>query len=201
MKSLIDSQMLELELEVIKTGGLIKDFLNMLEQFFERKLPEHEDRAKNYYDTVNMGCASIENRCVKLLIHMQPVARDLRRIKAIIDVVTDFGRIVDQALHVVRIGLDYDKASKVKLMAAQSFKMVDTAIRSFVRNDKESAQTLDSEDDSVDKMFLSIKQDLIARIRSGASANDDWIIDCLLTIKYIERIADHAVNIAKAVLR
>lgn len=197
--NIIDSQMTELELEVIKTGGYVKDNLANLMSFIKDPQDSHQETAQEFYDVVKMYCRGVENRCVKILIHQQPVARDLRRIKAIMNIIIDYQRIADQALHIISTGINLSKMELVWNMAEKAGNMVKNAITAFLKGDQPAAMLVIEGDDEVDKLFLKIKYDLIGRIRQGTTNDDDWIIDCLLSIKYLERIGDHAVNIAKEV--
>ncbi|MDR2657392.1 MAG: phosphate signaling complex protein PhoU [Oscillospiraceae bacterium] len=142
----------------------------------------------------------IEQMCLRLLLHQQPMASDLRRVTAAQMMIIDMERIGDQAADIADISA-FMKGSPIKSdvhiadMARATAKMVTESIDSFVREDLELARSVIAYDDVVDELFTSIKRELIDRLqRDGAHAQE--CLDLLMISKYFERIGDHAVNIA-----
>ncbi len=144
----------------------------------------------------------IENRCVKLLLKQQPVARDLRVISAAMKMVTDLQRIGDQCANIAETSRvltargESPKLEKIRSMSVRSGAMVKQAIAAYVANDLEAADRVVRLDDEVDALFLEVKGELVDLI-AGNRREADQAIDLLMTAKYLERIADHAVNIAQ----
>ena len=144
----------------------------------------------------------IENRCVKLLLKQQPVARDLRVISAAMKMVTDLQRIGDQCANIAETSRfltargESPKLEKIRSMSVCSGAMVKQAIAAYVANDLEAADRVVRLDDEVDALFLEVKGELVDLI-AGNRREADQAIDLLMTAKYLERIADHAVNIAQ----
>ena len=144
----------------------------------------------------------IENRCVKLLLKQQPVARDLRVISAALKMVTDLQRIGDQCANIAETSRfltargESPKLEKIRSMSVRSGAMVKQAIAAYVANDLEAADRVVRLDDEVDALFLEVKGELVDLI-AGNRREADQAIDLLMTAKYLERIADHAVNIAQ----
>ncbi len=147
---------------------------------------------------------TIESICMKLLLHQQPVARDLRQISAALKMITDMERIGDQAadiaeiVQLANIRADEDTAY-VGDMARATIKMVTDSIDAYVNRDPELAQYVIDYDDVVDDLFNKIKQLLITSIEDK-QVNGEYAVDLLMIAKYFERIGDHAVNIAEWVL-
>ena len=143
----------------------------------------------------------IESICMKLLLRQQPVARDLRVISSALKMISDMERIGDQASDIVELA-QYIKKSDVKYkthlsdMANEVIKMVTKSIKSFVKKDIEMARNVIVYDDVVDNYFEEIKKELIRIISSGESDGEEFI-DILMIAKYLERIGDHATNIAE----
>jgi len=144
----------------------------------------------------------IEALCLKLLLHQQPVASDLRLISAALKMITDMERIGDHAEDISEItillaGSPYiKKLEHIPMMADATMKMLTEAIDAFVNKDLELAHQVINYDDIVDELFVNIKDDLIELIRED-SANGEQAIDLIMVAKYFERIGDHAVNIAE----
>ena len=144
----------------------------------------------------------IENRCLKLLLRQQPVARDLRTISAALKMVTDLQRIGDQCANVAEMAHLLTnhgrvvKAEDIRAMAQKAGVMVKQSIAAYVDQNAESAQAVVRMDDEVDELFLKVKSELINSIL-GDRQEADQSIDLIIIAKYFERIADHDVNIAQ----
>lgn len=147
----------------------------------------------------------IESRCLKLLVQQQPVAGNLRLISAIFKMITDLERIGDQVQDIseiiLRIGNNrlIKELTHIPQMAEATMKMVNKSIDAFVSKDLELAEEVIEYDDIVDNLFATIKDELISLIRMDAS-NGEQAIDLLMIAKYLERIGDHAENIAEWVV-
>lgn len=144
----------------------------------------------------------IEQDCLKILLMEHPVAGDFREVSAALKMITDLERIGDQARDIAEIVLQFgDEAYIKKLehipqMADIAISMVKDSVHAYINRDLQLATCLDKRDDTVDKMFEIVKNDLIDLIRLDA-ANANQAILFMMIAKYIERIADHAVNIGE----
>lgn len=145
----------------------------------------------------------IENICMKLLLRQQPVATDLRIISSALKMISDMERIGDQAADIVELS-EYVKDSEMKHsihledMAKEVMKMVENSVDSFVNKDLFMARTVIISDDIVDSYFDDIKNQLIKQIAKVQNDGEECI-DLLMIAKYLERIGDHATNIAEGV--
>lgn len=149
---------------------------------------------------INQKERDIEGLCMKLLLQQQPVARDLRTISSALKMISDMERMGDQAADIAEITRDIaDNAIKDRVpigdMARAVIKMVTGSVDSFVRKDLALAQAVVRYDDVVDGLFCQVREELIRRIGMGDSG--EVCIDLLMIAKYLERIGDHAVNIAE----
>lgn len=148
----------------------------------------------------------IESLCLKLLLQQQPVAKDLRQISSALKMITDMERIGDQAADIseivrtsgIRASADSDELP-ISKMACATIEMVTDSIEAFVHKDIELAKSVIKADDVVDDLFILIKKQLIELI-SKQSAKGEWALDILMIVKYLERIGDHATNIAEWVV-
>lgn len=139
----------------------------------------------------------IESLCLK----QQPVATDLRVISSALKMITDLERIGDQASDIAEMsrftaGGDDKCASDLREMAKEAVKMVNESIDSFVKKDLVMARSVIAYDSVVDRWFERIKTDLIACI-SEDNTRGEYYLDQLMVAKYLERIGDHATNIAE----
>mgnify|MGYP000758168397 CR=1 FL=1 len=146
----------------------------------------------------------IEHRCMTLLLRQQPVASDLRFISAAMKVVTDVERIGDHAAdiaeivpHLAGVRKAGDPAvSRSIEMGRKAHKMLQDAMSAFAAEDEAAAKAVIDADDAVDYDFNAIKHTLAQEI-AAAPAKVDAALDLLMVIKYLERIGDHAVNVAE----
>ena len=144
----------------------------------------------------------IESLCLKLLLQQQPVARDLRQISAALKMITDMERIGDQTADIADIvtsaGFKGDENLKdIGLMAELTVKMVRDSVSAYVKKDLELARKVMETDDDVDEMFVRIKKELVTVIADHKGIDGDTAIDLIMITKYLERIGDHASNIAE----
>ena len=153
---------------------------------------------------VNRMERDIEHRCMTLLLRQQPVASDLRFISAAMKVVTDVERIGDHAAdiaeivpHLAGVRKAGDPAvSRSIEMGRKAHKMLQDAMSAFAAEDEAAAKAVIDADDAVDYDFNTIKRMLAAEIAADPG-KVDAALDVLMVIKYLERIGDHAVNIAE----
>jgi phosphate transport system protein len=147
---------------------------------------------------------AIEQQCVRLLLHQQPMASDLRHVTAAQRMITDMERIGDQAADIAELS-EFMQGSTVKSdvhlaeMARAASKMVTNAIDAFVQQNLEQARAVVAYDDKVDALFARVKEELVALLRQDNDLASDCI-DLLMIAKYLERIGDHAENIAEWVV-
>jgi phosphate transport system protein len=154
-------------------------------------------------DAVNRQERQIEDLCIRLLIQQQPVASDLRLISAALKMAGDMERIGDQAADISEIvitlggAVPVEYAADLPEMAAAAIAMVGGAIDAFVKGDIDGARAVVRADDRVDELFNVVRSELIEHIRrDGDGVSGDVIADLLMVVKYLERIGDHAQNIA-----
>ena len=146
----------------------------------------------------------IEAMCLKLLLQQQPVATDLRVISSALKMITDMERIGKQSADIAEIIAlanikDTDDTDDIHDMAVAVMKMVTDSIDAFVEKDAAVAKAVIKYDDVADGLFNKIKKMIIVHL-GRPEADSEYAIDLLMIAKYLERIGDHAVNIANWVL-
>ena len=144
----------------------------------------------------------IERLCLRLLLQQQPVARDLRQISAALKMITDMERIGDQASDIAEIILTAGESEAVNVkkigdMASASARMVRDSVSAYVEKNLELARKVMEADDIVDELFENVKEEVMQMIVAGNNAGK--AIDLIMIAKYLERIGDHATNIAERV--
>ena len=201
MRNKFDHQLEKLNLELITMGALCEDAISASVKGLLDDNDELCQKAVSTEEEINRKERDIESICMKLLLEQQPVARDLRVISSALKMISDMERIGDQAYDIAEIA-KFIKNSNVKSrvhineMAAAAIKMVTDSVDSFVKKDIELARAVMDYDDKVDNLFNCIKDELVQLI-SEDRANGEFCIDLLMIAKYLERIGDHAVNIAE----
>jgi phosphate transport system protein len=153
---------------------------------------------------INQTEKDIEAMCLKLILQQQPVARDLRQISSILKMITDMDRIGVQAGDIAEIVTFADLSeSKDRVhiadMAKATIKMVSESIDAFVKKDVELANQVIAYDDVVDDLFTKVKNGIVNLI-SKDKKHGEQAVDIIMIAKYLERIGDHATNIAEWVV-
>ena len=205
MRNRFERQLQQLNNELIQMGSLIEQAIAMAINALVNQDVDKAKEAIAFDREINEQEKNIENLCLKLLLEQQPVARDLRLISSALKMITDMERIGDHAADISEITIllakeEYIKEVKqLQEMAKETTDMVVKSIEAFVNRDLKLAHKVIKHDDTVDKLFRAIKQDLIMLINEKAE-NGEQATDFLMVAKYFERIGDHATNIAEWVI-
>ncbi|MDB1334783.1 phosphate signaling complex protein PhoU, partial [Bifidobacterium animalis] len=153
-------------------------------------------------EEIDQAEKDIERLCLRLLLQQQPVAKDLRQISAALKMITDMERIGDQASDIAEILLSTDlKVEKnnkdIGVMAQAAAKMVRESVRAYVEQNMMLAKKVMTADDEVDRLFDKIRQEIIDYIAKEGGDGGEAAVDLIMVAKYLERIGDHATNIAE----
>ena len=201
MRNHFDTQLNTLHVELIKMGALCEESIAAAMKSILEADATMALRASLTEREIDRKERDIEALCMKLLLQQQPVARDLRAISSALRMISDMERIGDQAADIAEISgflTDCPLTNRVHLkeMAVEAVQMVTDSVDAFVKNDLDLAHSVMKHDDLVDGFFRQIKDELIALIVED-SHNGEFCIDLMMIAKYLERIGDHAVNIAE----
>lgn len=202
MRDYFDEQLRALGHDLLEMGGLIESAIRSATAALVDQNVEAALQTIAADKEVDQAERNIESLCLKLLLHQQPVAKDLRLVSAALKMITDMERIGDQAADIAELVMFLSKEPYIKplnhlpQMAEKAICMVAGALNSFVRKDVELARQVAAMDDAIDDLFTVVKDELINLLRSDASAGSQ-AIDLLMIAKYYERIGDHAQNIAE----
>lgn len=157
------------------------------------------DREVNTYDV------EIDEKCVELLALYQPTAGDLRFITTAMKIVTDLERIGDQAVNIAQRAIELNQEPQLKpyidlpRMADKAQQMVKDALDSFVSRDTTLAREVCGRDSEVD----ALKEQVFRELLTYMMADPKTIaraIRLILVSRFLERVADHATNIAEMVI-
>ena len=201
MRNRFNEQLEQLNVELIKMGALCEEAISAATKAYLEGDRELGERAGSLEQDIDHKERDIESQCMKLLLRQQPVARDLRAVSAALRMISDMERIGDQAADVAEIvtmltGGHEGELPQIQEMGTETVKMVRGAIDAFVRRDLTLAEWVIDMDDKVDGLFVAAKDALIELLRRDAGAGE-LALDLLMISKYLERIGDHAVNIAQ----
>ena len=205
MRSKFDEQLRNLNEEMIQMGTMIED---NIQKAIEALVKSDVDVAREIMEKdaiIDQKQRDIETICFNLLIQQQPVAKDLRAITAAMKMVTDMERIGDHAADISEVTImlantngsaAYDTITK---MASEAYVMLIQSIDAFTEKNEAKAREVIEHDDVVDTLFDKVKSELIDLIKNDMQRGEQEI-DMLLIAKYLERIGDHATNIAEWVI-
>lgn len=197
----------EQELDILKIsleemGRYVEFAIDKLIEAIETQDKELAEYLIKNDRNVNDMERNIEAKCLSLITKQQPIAKDLRMVSSALKVVTDIERIGDNVADIAEliirnIQVDIPRYSMHLLPMTEAAKaMVHDAVETFLSRDAEKAVDVIKSDDIVDDLFNKVKNDIIGAIRAGEE-NIDISIDILMISKYLEKIGDHAVNIAE----
>lgn len=179
-----------------------------LEEAADALLKEDKSRFQRVHEIekkINEEQLHIDNFCMELLAKQGPVARDLRFIVAVIKINTDLERMGDQCVNIAHNGNDYlhsgvqIECPEVSQMVADVKAMVKLSLDAFVKGDEQLAQKVMLMDDSVD----ANKNAVLHRLEEWMTKNPQHIkpaLNLILIARNLERLGDHATNIAEDVI-
>ena len=204
MRSRFEKQLLELNKSLIEMGALCEEAIEKVAKALITGDIELAQYVLTNSKSIDHMERDIERLCMTLLLHQQPVAKDLRMITSALRMIKDMERIGDQAEDIAELvillkGQTIDSVNKIEKMANETAKMVRGSIDAFVNKNLYQARDVLKQDDIVDQLFVELKRDIIHLI-SLNQYDGEFGLDILMIAKYLERIGDHATNIAEMVI-
>ncbi|MBQ3600526.1 MAG: phosphate signaling complex protein PhoU [Lachnospiraceae bacterium] len=205
MRNQFDRQLNRLNEEMIEMGAMIE---RAIENAVSALVTQDVEKAKAAISgdaLIDRQEKEIESLCLRLLLQQQPVARDLRQISAALKMITDMERIGDHASDISEITIMLarqpyiKKLEHIQEMAKETMKMLIDSVDAYVEKNLEKAKQVIKQDDVVDGLFQTVKNDLIGLIHENPQ-NGEQAADLLMVAKYFERIGDHATNISEWVI-
>lgn len=201
MARYFERQLETLHVELITMGSLCEKAISFSAKAILGQAQEYADMVFETDREIDEKEREIENLCMRLLLHQHPVAGDLREVSAAMKMVSDMERIGDQASDIADLAQYIDKQSasvvmNIGGMADNAVKMVTGSVDAFVKSDLELSRKVIDSDDLVDAAFNEIKEKIAELVQEG-NLDVKTGLDLLMAAKYLERIGDHAVNIAE----
>ena len=202
MRNRFDAQLLQLNRMLIHMGDLCGIAIENATKALQDGNIKLADEVMLADAEIDQAEREIERLCLTLLLQQQPVARDLRQISSALKMITDMERIGDQASDIAEIVVSAKMSEttdfpKIVEMSVEVTHMVEDSIKAFVDKNLELAGHVEARDDVVDMMFDSVKNQLIDYIGEIQGQAAHKAIDLIMIAKYLERIGDHATNIAE----
>jgi phosphate transport system protein len=190
---------------LLEMGGLAEERVSAAVQSLVSRDIAAIERVLYGDEPINALHVEIDNRCFKLLALHQPMATDLRAIVATVKINTDLERVGDLAVNIAEAAKRYATHPPVKKlidipqMGDIAQEMLHDALDAFVRRDTALAQQVLNEDDRLDGLKTQIFRELLEYMLKDP-ATVEPALDLILVSRHLERIGDHATNIAEDVI-
>ena len=205
MREHYDVELNKLNNLLTEVGTLIETAIQLATKALLEKDSKTAKEVKKYEKLTDEKEKEIQSLCFKLLLHQQPVAKDLRLVSSSLKMITDMERIADQARDIADLTKHLSgtetiaSIQHIENMAKETILMVTNGIDAFVNGNEELAQSVCDHDDIVDDLFITVRKEIINAIKEN-KVTEEYAIDMMMAAKYYEKIADHAVNIAQWVI-
>lgn len=205
MERAFDIQMEDLKRQILVMGGHVEKALSEVTTGLSQREEERFAGVHDIETKINEDQIIIDNACLNLLAKQSPVAKDLRLVLSIIKINTDLERMGDQTVNIAYTGRDYMGRRPLKhvvdtiRMGEIARKMVRGSLDSFVRGDVELAREILMMDDEVDGLKNKLFRDLAVHMKSHPD-DVEASLDLILIGRNLERMGDHATNIAEDVI-
>jgi phosphate transport system protein len=200
-----ETQLGKLRSCLLEMGGLVEDQITQAIRSLMERDPVLARATVERDHTVNRLDVEIDELSMKLIALHQPAARDLRLITTALKITTDLERIGDLATHIAERAIELAAEPPVKpyidipRMASVASSMVHRSLDAFVREDVELALEVCSSDDTIDRMHDQLFRELLSFMTDDPQAISRTM-RLLFVSKYLERVGDHATNIAEMVI-
>lgn len=195
----------QLKERLLEMGGLAEDRVRSALRALVERDGTLVDKVLAGDDDINVLHIEIDDRCFKLLALQQPMAVDLRAIVAAVKINTDLERVGDLAVNIAEAVLRYLRHPPVKelidipRMAEIAQEMLRDALDAYVRRDTVMARNVLNRDDELDMLKTSVFRELLDHMLHDPGTIEP-ALDLILISRHLERIGDHATNVAEDVI-
>jgi phosphate transport system protein len=195
----------QLKARLLEMGGLAEDRLRLAVRGLTERDLAIVDKVLAGDTAINQLHIEVDDRCFKLLALHQPMAVDLRMIVSAVKINTDLERVGDLAVNIAEAAARYLEHPPVKelidipRMADIAQEMLRDALDAFVRRDTDLAQQVLNEDDRLDSLKTQIFRELLTYMLQDPHTIEP-ALDLILMSRHLERIGDHATNVAEDVI-
>ncbi len=204
-KVVYEEKMKHLQEKLQQMGSLVEDSIARSIEALKKQDLELAQKVIASDDTIDDLEQEIEEKCLEVIATQQPMARDLRRVATLFKMINDLERMADYATSIARTTLRIADEPLVKplvdipRMAILSQKMVKQSLDAYVREDVDLAVSVGTDDDEVDKLFGQIFRELLTIMMENPKTITQ-ATHLLFVGRWLERIGDHATNIAEEVI-
>jgi phosphate transport system protein len=194
-----------LKRKVLALGALVEENLRLAFQAIDQRDAAKARRVIATDVLIDQNEVDVEEECLKILALYQPVAGDLRFVAAVIKINSELERIGDLSANIAERALQLVDEHpvavphNVAVMADRTWTILEKSLDALVRQDAVMAREVLVADDEVDALYAELIEELKAVIRADLE-HLDAIVLLFSVARYLERLADHATNIAEDVL-
>lgn len=195
----------DLKDQLVEMGGHVEQAVEVATQALIQRQPAMFKQVHELEAKINREHMEVDESCLELLARQSPLATDLRLVIAILKISTDLERMGDQAVNIAYNAKDYLEGEPVKemhdipQMATEVRAMVRDALDAFVRQDRKLAEEVLLKDDKVDSLKDKVFHELVSYMGKNPT-NIERALDLILIARNLERLGDHATNIAEDVI-
>ncbi|XGC81661.1 phosphate signaling complex protein PhoU [Bdellovibrio bacteriovorus] len=206
MERAIDTQIEDLKKMILLMGGHVEKALSQVTAALLSKDLGMFDQVHAIEKLINEDHIKVDNACMNLLAKQGPVAKDLRLILSVIKINNDLERMGDQSVNISYSGKDYlgrkpiqQQLDDIKKMSEIAGRMVKGSLDSFVRGDVQQAKDILMMDDEIDALKNKVFKDAVVHMKNHGEDVEAGL-DLILIARNLERLGDHATNIAEDVI-
>lgn len=204
MKRQFDADLEDLRGRLLRMGSLCEEMVHYAVKVVVERDDSHLKAVQDWEHQVNGMHIEIDEVALRLIALHQPAAGDLRLIAAAIKINSDLERIADQAVNIAETGVYLSKEPKIALgdiprMVEVASGMLKDSLDAFSRGDVDLAREVIKRDDEEDRLKSRIFNELVSLMQRDASTIQRGM-DIILIARNLERIADHATNVAEDVI-
>ncbi|MBP2626566.1 MAG: phosphate uptake regulator, PhoU [Firmicutes bacterium] len=191
--------------EILEMGTLVEQAIDQAVASLSSQDLESAKIVMDGDDYIDYLESDIEDKCMVLIARQQPLARDLRIIGTGLKITTDLERVGDHAFDIAKIALDIGKQPLIKplvdipRMSAMAQKMLKDSLVAYINLDITLAEQVCADDDAVDDLYSQTFRELLTYMMEDPTTIKQ-ATQLLFVARYLERVADHATNIAEWVI-
>ena len=205
METHFQKELQELKEDLLKMAALVEEAINTAVQSLVKRDSDLAKKTFEGEDRINGMEIDIEDKCLKLLALRHPMAADLRFITSAMKIITDLERMGDQAVNIAERAISLNQEPQLKpyidipKMAEIAQSMVKDVLDAFVNSDSKLARSVCERDDMVDGLNDQVFRELLTFMMSDPKTITR-AVHLMIVCRCLERIADHATNIAEDVI-